>query len=126
MINDLPATDALTLADKETVATANAAYEALGELKGKVTNADKLTAAINKIADLEKDKDAADKVIALIDAIDAEITLDSEEGITNARTAYDALTPAPKLLSAQKSWKFLQMQRLSSKALRQTRLRQIT
>ena len=103
MINDLPATDALTLADKEAVATANAAYEALGELKGKVTNADKLTAAINKIADLEKDKDAADKVIALIDAIDAEITLDSEKGITDARTAYDALTPAQKaLISAEK------------------------
>ena len=103
MINELTATDALTLADKEAVATANAAYEALGELKGKVTNADKLTAAINKIADLEKDKDAADKVIALIDAIDAEITLDSEEGITNARTAYDALTPAQKaLISAEK------------------------
>ena len=103
MINDLPATDALTLADKEAVASASAAYEALGELKGKVTNADKLTAAINKIADLEKDKDAADKVIALIDAIDAEITLDSEEGITNARTAYDALTPAQKaLISAEK------------------------
>ena len=103
MINDLPATDALTLADKEAVASASAAYEALGELKGKVTNADKLTAAINKIADLEKDKDAADKVIALIDAIDAEITLDSEKGITDARTAYDALTPAQKaLISAEK------------------------
>ena len=80
----------VTLASEEAITAARAAYEALTEAQqAEVKSYDKLTAAEARLADLK----AAKPVDDMIDAI-GEVTLASEEAITAARAAYEALTEA--------------------------------
>jgi len=95
----------VALEDKEAIEAARAAYTALTEdQKNLVTNEATLVAAEAQLKVLQDqaaqnaaDKKAADDVIALIDAI-GEVTLESEDAIKAARTAYDALTTTQKSL----------------------------
>lgn len=80
------------------VEAARAAYNALND------NAKKLVENYNKLLQAEKDlataedKEKADKVEKLIEAIGKDITVDSEKKITDARKAYDKLTDIQKAL----------------------------
>lgn len=94
----------VTLESEAAIVAARAAYEALPEEhKALVTNLSVLEAAEAALEE-EKNNDpvanqaAADPVIALINEIDAEITLASEDKIAAAREAYDALTERQKAL----------------------------
>ena len=86
-------------AESETaISAARTAYDALTDAqKALVTNYDVLTAAEAKLAALKADRSAADAVTAFINAIGI-VTLESETAISAARTAYDALTDAQKVL----------------------------
>ena len=86
-------------AESETaISAARTAYDALTDAqKVLVTNYDVLTAAEAKLAALKADRSAADAVTAFINAIGI-VTLESETAISAARTAYDALTDAQKVL----------------------------
>ncbi len=87
----------VTLDSEEKITAARKAYDALSDVqKALVSNRDKLEAAEKKLAEL-KDEAAADAVEAKIAAIGT-VTLDSEEKINAARTAYNALTDAQKAL----------------------------
>lgn len=92
----------ITLADKDAVAAAAAAYEALtGEQKSLVGDEAKakLEAAQKAIADLEQaeaDKAAAAEVVNAINKINDNVTLDDQSAVAAARAAYDALTDAQK------------------------------
>ena len=90
VIEKIDAIGEVTLASEEAIVAARAAYEALTEAQqAQVTNYDKLTAAEARLTDLK----AAKAVDDMIDAI-GEVTLESEEAITAARAAYEALTEA--------------------------------
>lgn len=107
-VNALPAVGSLTLADKANVDAARAAYEALTTpQKGLVSAAtlETLKKAEAKIAELvvasedgKKAQAAADKITAL-PAV-ADLTLANKDAVKEARTAYDALTPAQQKLVA--------------------------
>ena len=91
----------VTLNDKATVENARAAYDKLPSAqKQAVTNYSKLQAAEAVIAALEEDgredREAASKVIALIDAIPMPVTLGSRDAINAARSAYNMLTVTQK------------------------------
>lgn len=99
LINAIPST--VTLNDKATVEKARTAYDNLSSSqKQAVTNYSRLQAAEAAIATLEenerKDREAANKVIALIDAIPTPVTLDSKDAINAARSAYNMLTANQK------------------------------
>jgi hypothetical protein len=66
-----------------------------GEVPGTTTKA-MLTIIVR--GDVDPNQEAADEVIALINAIGEPVTLDSEAAIAAARAAYDALTDAQKAL----------------------------
>ena len=87
----------VTLDSKSAIDEARAAYDKLtAEQQAKVSNYAALTAAETTYAKLVQDKadqDAADAVIAKIDAIGT-VTLDSKSAIDEARAAYDKLTAA--------------------------------
>ena len=87
----------VTLDSKSAIDEARAAYDKLtAEQQAKVSNYATLTAAETTYAKLVQDKadqDAADAVIAKIDAIGT-VTLDSKSAIDEARAAYDKLTAA--------------------------------
>ena len=101
LINALPEAGAITAADKEAVAAADKALNDLTEAQKALVGQeakDKLQAAKDKIAAIEKDQAdqaAADKVKAQIDAI-GNVTLDSEAAIKAAEDAYNALTADQK------------------------------
>ena len=91
-----------TTESKARIDAAREAYDALtAAQKGLVTNYGVLTAAEKAYADLkakaEADQAAANAVIVKIDAIGT-VTLSSEAAILDARSAYNALTSAQKLL----------------------------
>ena len=104
LFDALPAIDAITLDNKEAIEAARAAYDALtDEQKALVTPEDlaQLTAAEEALAAAEKaaaDQVAADAVLALFDALPADITLEDKAAIEAARAAYDALTDEQKAL----------------------------
>ena len=82
---------------EQDVEAARKAYDALTpEQKKLVTNYAKLTDALKELASQE-DREAAETVEKLIDAIGV-VTLDSEDEIKAAREAYDALTYEQKSL----------------------------
>ena len=87
----------VTLDSKSAIDEARAAYDKLtAEQQAKVSNYAALTAAETAYAKLAADKadqDAADAVIAKINAIGT-VTLDSKKAIDAARKAYDGLTKA--------------------------------
>ena len=101
----ITAIGAVTLASEQKITEARTAYGALTEAqKDLVTKLNVLTAAEKKLAELkdqaaqaEADKKAAAAVDAKITAIGT-VTLDSEQVITEARAAYEALTAAQKAL----------------------------
>ena len=92
----------VTLDSEEKITAAREAYDALTDSQKKlVENLETLEAAEKALADLkatEADKAAVANVENLINAIGDNITLDSENAIVAARTAYDALTADLKLL----------------------------
>ena len=104
LFDALPVADAVTLNDKEAIEAARAAYDALtDEQKALVTPEDlaKLTAAEEALAAAETaaaDQEAADAVVALFDALPADITLEDKAAIEAARAAYEALTDEQKAL----------------------------
>ena len=104
LFDALPAADAVTLDNKTAIEAARAAYDALtDEQKALVTPEDlaKLTAAEAALATAEKaaaDQEAADAVVALFDALPADITLEDKAAIEAARAAYEALTDEQKAL----------------------------
>ena len=87
----------VTLDSKSAIDEARKAYDGLTKAQqAKVSNYTALTAAETAYAKLAADKadqDAADAVIAKIDAIGT-VTLDSKSAIDEARKAYDGLTKA--------------------------------
>lgn len=100
-INALPAADELTLENAEAVDTVQSHYNALDDAQKALISAEaksKLEAAAEKIEALRTeadDKAEAQKVIDLIGGI-GDVTLDSEDAIQAARTAYDKLTETQK------------------------------
>ena len=94
----------VTLDSENAVAEARKAYDALSDgAKEKVTRYGDLTAAEKKLDELKKAKEkeeaeakaAAEAVDGKIAAI-GEVTLDSENAVTEARKAYDALSDGAK------------------------------
>ena len=110
-INALPEADQLTLENKEAVAAARAAFDALTEAQqAQVSKAaqDKLAAAEAAIAKLEAaeaDKAAAAKVEETINALPAaaDITLENKEAVAAARAAFNALTKAQQALVSKEA-----------------------
>ena len=93
MIDELPAVEDLTLADKEKVLAALTAYEDLSEhAKTLVTNNLKLSDAEERITELEEST-ALDEVIAMIKALPDpdDVTVDDSLAITDAWIAYAEL-----------------------------------
>ena len=104
LINKLPAADELTLEGEDKVKEARTSYEALSEeVKALVTNLDKLEALENKLIELKKAKDNQDKANVVIELINKlptadELTLEGEDKVKEARTAYEALSEEVKAL----------------------------
>lgn len=105
----IPALDELTTGDKALIERARTAYDALktDEQRRAVSDYyDVLRAAEKKLQTLENDKDkiAADKVIAAIEALplEDEVTVDSYEtaqySLNRVQAQYDALTDTQKAL----------------------------
>lgn len=103
-IDALPAVDALTAADKDAVAAARAAYDALPiDAQAQVTNYSTLTADELKMVELcltDTEKAAVDDANAKITALPAadSLTLADKDAVTAARTAYDAVPAAAQVL----------------------------
>ena len=101
-INQIGETIELTDECEAKITAAREAYNELSrEEKGYVTNYDALTAAETELARLKKeadDKAAAAKVTDLIEALPAvkDLTLENQEDIVAARTAYGNLTDDQK------------------------------
>ena len=88
----------VTLESEEKIKTARDSYDALtDDQKKQVSNYDVLEKAESSLANLK----AAEEVTKKIDAI-GDVTLESEDAIKEARTAYDALTDAQKELVSNK------------------------
>lgn len=89
---------------KDEIQAARASYNALTSAqKGYVSNYSRLTDAENALnayeeqqAQIAADKAAANTVVAKINAIPANLTLDDKDDVNAARTAYNALTSAQK------------------------------
>lgn len=102
LINSLP--ENITVSDKAKVNEARTAYNKLtSEQKKYVKNYDKLVNAENKILELEAEqrKDEAEKaeinaVIAAINEIPTNVTLDDKPVVEKARNAYDNLSSSQK------------------------------
>lgn len=88
----------VTLEKEQQIRDARAAFLKLtASEQFMVTNLDVLNAAEAVIAQLKAKQKAVEKVIEKIDSI-GEVTLESEEAIMDARTAYDKLDDAQKVL----------------------------
>jgi hypothetical protein len=102
VIDTIAALGTVTLEKEDDVKAARTAYDALTDAqKALVTNYETLTAAEQKIIDLkaeEADKAAAKAVTDQIAALGEITSLDQEDDVKAARTAYDALTDAQKAL----------------------------
>lgn len=82
-------------AQKSAVEAARAAYDALTDTqKAWVTQVDVLTAAEQKVTDFV----LSDEVIAQIAALGDILSLDQQQAVASARSAYDALTDTQKTL----------------------------
>ena len=96
----------VTLESEDAIKEARTAYDALTDAqKELVSNKDVLEKAESTLKELQDakaaDVKAAEEVTNKIDAIGA-VTLESEDAIKEARTAYDALTDAQKELVSNK------------------------
>ena len=107
-IDAIPATDEITLEDKDAVETARAAYDALTDDQKTYVDEDtvkKLTDAEKAIEDLETAKAVTDSINDLPAA--ADVTLENKDAVEAARTAYDALTDDQKALVSEDTLKKL-------------------
>ncbi|HCA04651.1 MAG TPA: hypothetical protein DEO32_02005, partial [Ruminococcaceae bacterium] len=100
-INALPAAEDITIADKEAVEAARAAYDNLTPEQQANIDADtlkKLTDAEEALAQAEADKAAAAAVDEMINALPGplSITAADKAAVEEARAAFDALTDAQK------------------------------
>ncbi len=94
-IEALPEVENVTVADRESVDAAKAAYDALGEEeKALVTNVEKLNSLIAKLNELE-----SSPVIAMIEALPTleTVTLADKAAVEDARAAYDGLSDSAKV-----------------------------
>ncbi|MGI6710035.1 MAG: InlB B-repeat-containing protein [Bacilli bacterium] len=90
--------ETVTLEAEDAIVAARAAYDALTDAqKELVKNYVDLENAERALATIVN-QGAANPVIALIDALPAIVTLEDEDAIVAARTAYDALTRAQQIL----------------------------
>ena len=96
--------DVITLSSEDGIVAARTAYDALTDAQKSLIDA----ATLKKLTDAESDLNTlkANQVVALIEAI-GEVTLDKEDEITDARTAYDALNAAQKALIDEETYKKL-------------------
>ena len=105
-IDALPAADKVALTDKDAVAAARKAYDALTkeqqakvseELLKKLTDAE---AAIKNLEQVAADKAAADAVTEALNKLPAadKVTLTDKKAVEAARAAYDALTESQQAL----------------------------
>ncbi|RHU94624.1 hypothetical protein DXC04_10440 [Dorea sp. OM07-5] len=104
--NKIDAIGDVTLESEDVIKEARTAYDALTDAQKKlVSNKDVLEKAESTLKELQDakaaDVKAAEKVTNKIDAI-GDVTLESEDVIKEARTAYDALTDAQKELVSNK------------------------
>lgn len=118
------------LDSRSAIEAARSAYDGLSDAcKALVNNLDILLSAESTLETLEAEKKAqeiadqaaADNVVAKIDKL-GEITLDSEAGISDAESAYNALTDAQKLLVSNAD--VLVSARVTLTALQQDKLAQ--
>ncbi len=103
MINELPAAEDVTLADKEDIETVRDAYDALTDAQKEKIDEEtlqKLTDAEDALAKAEADKAAADAVDEMIKALPnpLSVTADDKDAVEAARAAFDELTDAQKNL----------------------------
>lgn len=102
LINAIPAN--INSDAKDEIDAARTAYDSLTSAqKEKVSNYGRLTTAENALAQYEAqqaqiaaDKEAANKVVALISALPTEIALKDKESVNSARAAYNMLTASQK------------------------------
>ena len=103
VIDAINAIGDVTLTSEQSINDAQSAYESLNESQqSKVSNSGTLTAAESKLAELKDakakdDQSKADEVKAAIDAI-GDVTLDKKDQVSQARSAYDALSSDQKPL----------------------------
>lgn len=94
LINNLPSY--ITLESKDMVASARSAYNSLTVKQKKlVVNYDRLQraeSAIKRLEDIQRDKEAANIVVELINSLPNHITANSKNDINQARNAYNLLT----------------------------------
>lgn len=98
LISALPESEEIVFGDKAQIEAARAAYEALTEgQKVLVENLEKLTAAEKALKEIEdaqltpEEQEQVNKVVELIGAIKSPVTLEEENAISAARSAYDKL-----------------------------------
>lgn len=101
LINKIPSV--ITIEDQSSIEEARKSYDLLTDDQKKlVTNYDLLVKAEKDLSDIkdkiEQDKEAAGKVIDLIDKIPEEVTLKAVDIIKSARDGYDSLTEEQKVL----------------------------
>ena len=98
LINNLPSY--ITLESKDMVASARSAYNSLtAKQKKLVVNYDRLQraeSAIKRLEDIQRDKEAANIVVELINSLPNHITANSKNDINQARNAYNLLTSEQK------------------------------
>lgn len=82
---------------RDEIAAARAAYNELtAAQKNLVTNYNRLVTAENALAQYEKDRAEAGKVVNLINSLPDTISLDDKDAVNSARAAYNVLTSAQK------------------------------
>ena len=98
LISALPEAEEIVFGDKAQIEAARAAYEALTEgQKVLVENLEKLTAAEKALKEIEdaqltpEEQEQVNKVVELIGAIKSPVTLEEENAVSAARSAYDKL-----------------------------------
>lgn len=111
-INNIPDVENITLNHEETIKNINDRYKALSdEEKAKVTNYNKLEAALQKIEDLKNGDKEVERLIAEIKKLPEVITIENKNNVNELYSSYMNLsdehkakiTNAEKLLSAKKA-----------------------
>lgn len=103
-INDLPKIEALSLSDKPVLEAVKTEYEACPENGKRLVSAsavEKLTALLNRMAELEANQELANQVIAAISRLPEpdQITLQNEDAVASARNTFaGGLTPEQQTL----------------------------
>lgn len=110
LINKLPNVEAITLNDEITIKDALARYNDLSEEnKVKVTNIDKLNAALGKIEDLKNADKEVERLLVEIEGLPTDITLENKAKVNELFASYNRLsdehkakvTNAEKLIAAK-------------------------